>query len=356
MYGDDVAARAAVYRGAAQASPDGVPVVAGNQRVAEARTPSLPTRPPGPIIQTRADHRARPLGTWQSDNAVDIGVPTATDVLAVDDGEIVKVDGSAPRRGAGAIGGYSITLRTRSNQFFYTHLLRVRVQPGERVTAAQVIGASGFANNVEHLHIAAEHGDPTGLWANGAPDQQTTPLGGCDDGAVGPANLGQARTVRTPQTFATLPAWAMAGSRAPAQIDARIVPDALWILRTYQLRVTAGREAGHASHGDGSALDLVPADPSGGQAAWDQSALRLARDIGWIDDCAASGVAPACPLKPWVRFVGYNGYPDHGDPAPVGANAHLHISWLAAGVWSALAAPNEWVRVFPVPASLQAGT
>ncbi|MGZ8632799.1 MAG: hypothetical protein ACXWZZ_02955, partial [Solirubrobacteraceae bacterium] len=150
--------------------------------------------------------------------------------------------------------------------------------------------------------------------------------------------------------------WAMAGSRAPAQIDARIVPDALWILRTYQLRVTAGREAGHASHGDGSALDLVPADPSGGQAAWDQSALRLARDIGWTDDCAASGVAPACPLRPWVRFVGYNGYPDHGDPAHVGANAHLHISWLAAGVSSALAAPNEWVRVFPVPASLQAGT
>ena len=307
----------------------------------------------GPIIQTVADHKARPLGNWQSDNAVDIGVPAGTDVLAVDDGEIVKVSGSPPRRGAGVIGGFSITLRTSTNQFFYAHLLRASVQPGDRVKAGQVIGASGFANNVEHLHIAEQHGDPTNLWGNGAPDQQTTPLGGCDDGAVGPANLGQAAAVRAPQAFATLPAWAMAGNRAPAQIDARIVPDALWILRTYQLRVTAGREVGHASHGDGTALDLVPADTTAGQAAWDHSALRFAHDIGWTEGCAAAGVAPACPLKPWVRFVGYNGYPDHGDPAHVGANAHIHVSWLAsASPSSGLAPPNEWVRVFPVPASL----
>ena len=231
------------------------------------------------------------------------------------------------------------------------------MQRGDRVKAGQVIGASGFANNVEHLHIAEEHGDPTNIWGNGAPDQQTTPLGGCDDGAVGPANLGQAAAVHTPQAFATLPAWAMAGNRAPAQIDARIMPDALWILRTYQLRVTAGREVGHASHGDGTALDLVPADTTAGQAAWDQSALRFAHDIGWTEGCAAAGVAPACPLKPWVRFVGYNGYPDHGDPAHVGANAHIHVSWLAsASPSSGLAPPNEWVRVFPVPASLGAGT
>src|SRR4051794_41527556 len=79
-------------------------------------------------------------------------------------------------------------------------------------------------------------------------------------------------------------------------------------------------------------------------------APRLARDLGWTPACAASGVAPVCPLKGWVRFVGYNGYPDHGDPAHVGANAHLHLSWLAsAPPPAALAPPNTWVRALPVP-------
>ena len=309
--------------------------------------PRLPTRPPGPIIQTSRDHQARPLGNWQNDNAVDIAVRAGSDVLAVDDGEIVRVGGSPPRHGAGVIGGYSITLRTRSNQFLYAHLLRRRVELGEHVKAGQVIAASGFANHVEHLHIAQQHDDPTAAWGNGAGAEQSAPLGGCADAAVGPANIAQAQAVRAPRAFATLPTWAMAGSRAPTQIDARILPDAVWILRNYELRVTAARETGHDSHGDGTALDLVAA---GGQAAWDHSALRLAREIGWSASCATAGVAPACPLKPWVRFVGYNGYPDHGDPAHAGANAHLHVSWLASSPpTGALTPPHEWVRVFPVP-------
>jgi murein DD-endopeptidase MepM/ murein hydrolase activator NlpD len=346
----DVTQRAAGYRGAAQANPDALPVNASGQRVADASTPSLPTQPPGPIVQTRADHQARSLGRWQDDNAIDIGVPSGTDVLAVDDGEIVKLSGSPTR-------GYSITLRTASNRFFYSPLQRVSVRLGEHVTAGHVLGTSGEANNAEQLHVAAQHGDPTSLWGNGADDQQTAPLGGCDDGATGPANLGQARMVRTPRAFATLPAWAMAGSRPPAEIDARILPDALWILRTCGLRVSAGRETGHLSHGDGTALDLVPADPSAGHAAWDDSALRCAHSIGWTESCAAAGVAPTCPLKPWVRFVAYNGYPNHGDPVHVGAKAHLHISWLASAQPSGgLAPPNEWVRVFPVPSSAEGGT
>jgi hypothetical protein len=50
-------------------------------------------------------------------------------------------------------------------------------------------------------------------------------------------------------------------------IDARLLTDALWLLRTYGLRVTAAREGGHNTHGDGTALDLVPADPAD-QAPW----------------------------------------------------------------------------------------
>ena len=42
-------------------------------------------------------------------------------------------------------------------------------------------------------------------------------------------------------------------------------------------------------------------------------------------------MAPACARPPF-RFVGYDGYPGHGDPAhcACGGNAHLHLSWLTS--------------------------
>ena len=170
----------------------------------------------------------------------------------------------------------------------------------------------------------------------------------CAAAATGPTQLAGAVTLARPRRFAVLPRWAMAGGRAPEQIDARILADLLWILRTYGLRVTAAREVGHNTHGDGTAADMVPA-AGAGRRAWDRSALRLAHDIGWTQRCAASGVAPACPLAPWVRFVGYNGYPAHGDPAHAGPMAHIHVSWLASHYGaSALTSPNAWVRAFAI--------
>jgi hypothetical protein len=170
----------------------------------------------------------------------------------------------------------------------------------------------------------------------------------CAIARTGPAELDRAVTLHGPRRFALLPAWAMAG-RAPQPVDARILPDVVWILRTYGLRVTAARETGHLSHGDGTAVDMVPT-AGNGQQAWDDSALRLARDIGWTPACGANGTAAACPLKAWVRFVGYNGYPNHGDPAHTGPIAHIHVSWSASASGAAvLSAPNDWVRVFPIP-------
>jgi murein DD-endopeptidase MepM/ murein hydrolase activator NlpD len=130
-------------------------------------TASYPLARHGPIIATPADHQARPLGNWQSDNAIDIAVPTGTRVLAVDDGIVEQTGGSAPHR-SGAINGYSVTLRTANNAYFYTHMTRVLVTQGEHLKAGQALGESGAANNVEHLHIAVEHGDPMALWGGGA--------------------------------------------------------------------------------------------------------------------------------------------------------------------------------------------
>jgi hypothetical protein len=173
------------------------------------------------------------------------------------------------------------------------------------------------------------------------------PAAGCAGGAgEPPANLRGAVRVRSPRAYAMLPAWAMAGGRPAQPIDARLLEDALWLLRNYRLRVTAAREGGHNTHGDGTALDLIPAEPVD-QAAWDSSAGALARDLGWRPSCSASGVRPACALVPAIQFVGYEGFPGHGPPrtcrAPACA-AHLHISWTSPCYGTSTpSAPCQWV-------------
>jgi hypothetical protein len=150
------------------------------------------------------------------------------------------------------------------------------------------------------------------------------------DAPAGPADVRAAHRITAPRAFKTLPSWAMAGDRAPQAIDARVYDDVIWMLRRYHLRVTAAREGGHHTHGDGSAIDLIPADGVT-QPVWDASAGALARDLGWNLRCGSSGVRPACPLVPAVQFIGYDGYPGHGSPRTCRANcaAHLHISWTS---------------------------
>ena len=185
-----------------------------------------------------------------------------------------------------------------------------------------------------------------------APDEAlpAVPAALCAGGAGGagetPANLREAVRVRSPRAYAMLPAWAMAGGRAAQPIDARLLENARWLLRTYRLRVTAAREGGHNTHGDGTALDLIPAEPVD-QAAWDNSAGALARDLGWRPSCGASGVRPICLLVPAIQFVGYEGFPGHGSPrtcrAPACA-AHLHISWTSPCYGTSTpSAPCQWV-------------
>jgi hypothetical protein len=169
------------------------------------------------------------------------------------------------------------------------------------------------------------------------------------DVPVGPANVRVADRVFSPRGFRTLPSWVLAGGSAPAAVDARIHDDVIWILRRYRVRVTAAREAGHNTHGDGTAVDLVPADGNR-QAVWDASAGRLARDLGWTAACARSGTRPVCPLAPAIQFIGYDGYPGHGSPRACngGCRAHLHVSWVSPcyGTGS-LSLPCEWVMAFP---------
>jgi Transglycosylase SLT domain len=174
----------------------------------------------------------------------------------------------------------------------------------------------------------------------------------CAPSAAGTANLKRAVRLYEPRAFRQIPAKLMAPSYSPQPVDARIWPGAVWILRTYDLRVTAARESGHATHGDGTALDLVPAGDLGSQAAWDRSARRLARDLGWGRGCGRSGSRPACDLVPAIQFVGYDGYPLHGSPRTCGGGcpAHIHVSWVSSSFGSGpLSPPPAWVLVFPAP-------
>jgi hypothetical protein len=151
--------------------------------------------------------------------------------------------------------------------------------------------------------------------------------GGTDLQPAGDGGLGPVVRDRSPGGLAALPITITAG--AAIECDRRIRDDVLWLARRYRVTVTACF-AIHASGGEhplGAAVDLVP-NPG---ESWSSSTERLARAVGWRRSCAASGVAPACARPPF-RFVGYDGYPGHGDPAhcACGDNAHLHLSWLTS--------------------------
>lgn len=181
-----------------------------------------------------------------------------------------------------------------------------------------------------------------GLAGDGALDASA-----CSAGPVGSMDLSGAKTLYQPRSYKTLPANLTSPGRPPQQVDARIYDNVVWALGHYKMRIYAARESGHATHGDGTGLDIVPADGSS-IGKWKASTERFAKDLGWSPGCAYSG---ACPYVPAIQFVGYNGFQDgaHGDPDHTGS-AHLHVSWKSSCYGcggGALVEPREWVKVFP---------
>ncbi|MBI2051821.1 M23 family metallopeptidase [Candidatus Roizmanbacteria bacterium] len=103
------------------------------------------------------------LGNWQSDNAVDLGTPVGTPVCAIADGTL------GPRIGdsgsGGRYAGIRLTLITADNEWFYHHMseLAQGIQGGTQVRAGQILGLSGSANGVPHLHLGVKSGNPLDL-------------------------------------------------------------------------------------------------------------------------------------------------------------------------------------------------
>ncbi len=98
------------------------------------------------------------LGNWQSDRALDLYVPVGTPVRAVEDGVVLWT--ARPRSRDPRFAGARLTLHGRVGEYFYTHLSRLRVRPGQQVRRGQVLGRSGTANATPHLHFAARVTDP----------------------------------------------------------------------------------------------------------------------------------------------------------------------------------------------------
>jgi hypothetical protein len=218
--------------------------------------------------------------------------------------------------------------------------------------AARLLRASGAPANWHDALISYNHAE----WYVEKVERAAERFGGatagsaslasaiCAAGVPGGAVLDQAVRLFAPREFKSLPERLWAGGGSPETVDARIWPDAVWLLEGFDLRVTAAREAGHNTHGDGTAMDMVPAPGR----SWEETALRAALALGWTPGCGASGSAPACPLIPAIQFVGYNGYPGHGDPAHAGSSAHLHVSWKSSDFGCpGLCGPRRWVEVFP---------
>jgi murein DD-endopeptidase MepM/ murein hydrolase activator NlpD len=103
-------------------------------------------------------------GGWQSDNALDIATPIGTPVRAVADGRICGSCGFGANSSASPqLAGQRLTLTTADNAVYYAHLSHITVDPGETVRRGQIIGYSGSANGVAHLHVAVQHGRPEDL-------------------------------------------------------------------------------------------------------------------------------------------------------------------------------------------------
>jgi hypothetical protein len=100
------------------------------------------------------------LGNWQSDNAVDIALPIGTPILAATDGVIDSRFGSLGK--GGRFAGLRLTVDGHGQASYYAHLSRYArgIKPGVRVRRGQIIGYSGSANGVAHLHFGVQSGSP----------------------------------------------------------------------------------------------------------------------------------------------------------------------------------------------------
>jgi hypothetical protein len=114
--------------------------------------------------------------------------------------------------------------------------------------------------------------------------------------------------------------WVPIPGQTWARVDRRILPDVLYMVRRYRVRIAEGfGTVGHEPFGEhplGLAVDIMP----GAGGTW-ADVSRLAR---WAEPRQNHPRAP-------FRWVGWNGDFNHGHPSVckprLGCAPHLHLSW-----------------------------
>lgn len=143
---------------------------------------------------------------WESENAVDIAVPIGTPVYAVTAGTI------GPQFGSLGSGGRFAGLRlhlngTDGDSFYYAHLssFAPNIRPGVTVKAGELLGYSGEANGVAHLHFATTTNTSPLTWIKGLPTKVADALGGAPPApTAGAAAAGGQSSSAAPSAVTTL--------------------------------------------------------------------------------------------------------------------------------------------------------
>lgn len=102
------------------------------------------------------------LGNWESDRALDISVPEGTPIYSPFAGTIGSQFGSLGAGPGSRFGGLRLHVQNPTNEWYGAHLSRFApgIRPGVRVRPGQLLGYSGIAAGVPHLHEALKFGDP----------------------------------------------------------------------------------------------------------------------------------------------------------------------------------------------------
>lgn len=101
------------------------------------------------------------LGNWESDRAIDEALPEGTPIRAPFDGVIGTQYGSLGK--SGRFAGMRLHVMGANDEAYLAHLSKLTVKPGQRVRRGQIVGYSGSANGVAHLHEALRRGNPRSL-------------------------------------------------------------------------------------------------------------------------------------------------------------------------------------------------
>jgi murein DD-endopeptidase MepM/ murein hydrolase activator NlpD len=125
---------------------------------------------------------------WENNNAVDISVPYGTPVYAPMSGTIGNQfgaiqTGNLPANQQNVLEGLRLHILGNQNEVYLQHLSEFApgIQPGVNVQEGELIGYSGRANGVDHVHFALKNGNPL-AWLKGLKiGKQGTTMGTSSD-------------------------------------------------------------------------------------------------------------------------------------------------------------------------------